>query len=73
MLTDRAEAAIEHLVDANPAHTALLQHRELLQAARADGIPRAYANLCACDDSSCSPFSSAGWHLNLGRVASLLG
>lgn len=45
LLTDEAEAALEHLIDANPG-TGLLQSRlEILRAARSDGIGHAFAAL----------------------------
>jgi hypothetical protein len=43
LLTDQAEAALEHLIDANPANGVLRYHLELLQDARAHGGDAAYA------------------------------
>jgi tetratricopeptide (TPR) repeat protein len=43
LLTDEAEAATEHLIDINPAADSLLEHLELLKAARAHGADAAYA------------------------------
>jgi hypothetical protein len=45
LLTDQAEATLEHLIDANPGRPALLQHLKILQAARSHGIEAAYAAL----------------------------
>ncbi|MGI8984505.1 MAG: hypothetical protein ACR2HM_08250 [Acidimicrobiales bacterium] len=42
LLTERGEAEIEHLIDANPSHPGLVEHLELLQAARSSGIETAY-------------------------------
>jgi hypothetical protein len=45
LLTDEAEAALEHLIDVNPG-TGLLEDRlGVLRAARADGIGNAYGEL----------------------------
>jgi len=43
LLADRGEAALEHLIDHNPASADLRDHLDLLQAARADGPDAAYA------------------------------
>ena len=43
LLTDDAEAALEHLIDANPATAGLRDYLGLLQAARARGLEGAYA------------------------------
>ena len=43
LLTDRAEAALEHLIDINPAAPDLPDHLALLQAARSHGSDGAYA------------------------------
>ena len=43
LLTDRAEAVLEHLIDTNPAASELRDHLALLQAARAHGPAAAYA------------------------------
>jgi hypothetical protein len=45
LLTDNAEAAIEHLIDVNPAADKLPEHLRLLKAARTHGIDAAYAAL----------------------------
>lgn len=45
LLTDEAEAALEHLIDANPGNSALLRHLEILQAARGMGVAAAYEAL----------------------------
>ena len=38
LLTDEAEAAIEHLIDANPGRTALDLHLDILRGTRATGV-----------------------------------
>jgi DNA-binding transcriptional regulator GbsR (MarR family)/S1-C subfamily serine protease len=43
LLTGKAEAALEHLIDANPAAATLDEHLRLLKAARAVGVDDAYA------------------------------
>ena len=43
LLTDRAEAALEHVIDHNPAAPELRDHLALLQAARSHGPEAAYA------------------------------
>jgi tetratricopeptide (TPR) repeat protein len=43
LLTDETQAAIEHLIDINPAADTLQEHLELLTAARAHGANAAYA------------------------------
>jgi tetratricopeptide (TPR) repeat protein len=43
LLTDQAEAALEHLIDANPATSTLPEHLTLLRAVRARGADAAYA------------------------------
>jgi Tetratricopeptide repeat len=43
LLTDGAEATLEHLIDANPHATELDQHLDLLRAARTDGIDTVHA------------------------------
>jgi hypothetical protein len=43
LLTDRAEAMLEYLIDANPATPELPDHLALLQAARTQGPAAAYA------------------------------
>ena len=43
LLTEQAEATIEHLIDINPAISTLQDHLTLLQAARAYGSDAAYA------------------------------
>ncbi len=45
LLSDRGEATVEHLVDANPFNTVLDQHLALLQAARAGGIDAVRADV----------------------------
>src|SRR6266540_3353887 len=42
LLTDQAEATLEHLIDDNPGDWQLTQHLAILQVARADGIDAAY-------------------------------
>ena len=44
LLTDEAEATLEHLIDINPAADTLPDHLGLLQAARAHGADAAYAD-----------------------------
>jgi hypothetical protein len=39
------ESALEHIIDANPGNSALVQHRDLLQNARTRGIQAAYSSL----------------------------
>jgi tetratricopeptide (TPR) repeat protein len=43
LLTDEAEAALEHLIDYNPISAELEEHLMLLRAARAHGVGSAYA------------------------------
>jgi hypothetical protein len=45
LLSDPGEAAMEHLIDANPGVQVLTLHLALLQAARSDGIEAAYEQL----------------------------
>jgi hypothetical protein len=45
LLTDQAEAALEHLVDSNPGRPELLQHLGILQDARWHGVEAAYGAL----------------------------
>lgn len=45
LLSDEAEAALEHLIDVNPGTGLLENQLELLRAARADGIGNAYGDL----------------------------
>ncbi len=42
LLTDAAEAALEHLIDVNPYASTLYEHLALLRAARAHGVADAY-------------------------------
>jgi hypothetical protein len=43
LLTDEAEATLEHLIDGNPAKGTLPEHLALLQAARTNGTDTVYA------------------------------
>ena len=45
LLTEPAEAALEHLVDANPGRETLVTHVAILQAARAAGVAATYADI----------------------------
>jgi len=45
MLTDVAEAALEHLIDANPGNDTLVEHLAILQSARSHGIGPTYAEM----------------------------
>ena len=44
LLTDEAEAIVEHLIDINPAADTLQEHLGLLKAARTYGVATAYAS-----------------------------
>ena len=45
LLSDPAEAAMEHLIDANPGNDAVPKYLTLLQKARSNGIKAAYDEL----------------------------
>lgn len=45
LLSDPADAAIEHLIDSNPAREELTLHLAILQAARSKGIDATYEAL----------------------------
>jgi tetratricopeptide (TPR) repeat protein len=47
LLTDAAEATLEHLIDANPRARELPEHLDLLRTSRADGLDTAYDELGA--------------------------
>jgi Trypsin-like peptidase domain/Tetratricopeptide repeat len=45
LLTDQADATLEHLIDQNPGNTTLLDHLNILRTARSRGIETTYAEL----------------------------